>query len=156
AALHEAWSDPDIAGVIGVRGGYGSVQLLPLLDPDEARHARKPFIGYSDLTSILNFLTGYCGLAGFHGPLLGRRLSRGESGYDRQSLLRAICSPEPIGELAPPGLETICRGEAAGPLLGGTVTQLLASLGTPFAFTPPYGYVLFFDEVGERPYRLDR
>ena len=53
-------------------------------------------------------------------------------------------------------LETIRRGEARGPLLGGTLTQLLASLGTPFAFAPPAGYVLFLDEVGERPYRLDR
>ena len=47
-------------------------------------------------------------------------------------------------------------GEARGLLLGGTLTQLLASLGTPFAFAPPPGYVLFLDEVGERPYRLDR
>jgi muramoyltetrapeptide carboxypeptidase len=156
AALREAWTNPDIAGVIGVRGGYGSVQLLPLLDPEEVRRGRKPFIGYSDLTSILNFLNGCCGVAAFHGPMLDRRLSRGEAGYDRRSLIAAVCTREPVGELAPPGLETIRRGEAAGPLLGGTVTQLLASLGTPFAFTPPRGYVLFFDEVGERPYRLDR
>ena len=54
------------------------------------------------------------------------------------------------------GLETIRPGEASGLLLGGTLTQLLASLGTPFAFAPPPGYVLFLDEVGERPYRLDR
>src|SRR6266496_432099 len=58
AAIRKAWSDPSIAGLIGVRGGYGSAQVLPLLDAEEARRARKPFIGYSDLTSILNFLTG--------------------------------------------------------------------------------------------------
>src|SRR2546428_9929731 len=61
-----------------------------------------------------------------------------------------------MGELSPPGLETIRPGDAKGLLLGGTLTQLLASIGTPFAFTPPRGYVLFLDEVGERPYRLDR
>ena len=61
-----------------------------------------------------------------------------------------------MGELAPPGLEVLRPGEAAGVLLGGTLTQLLASLGTPFAFAPPAGHVLFIDEVGERPYRLDR
>ena len=61
-----------------------------------------------------------------------------------------------MGELAPPGLETITPGEASGPLLGGTLTQVLASIGTPYAFKPPPGYVLFLDEVGERPYRLDR
>src|SRR5436189_3818250 len=61
-----------------------------------------------------------------------------------------------MGELTAPGVESIRDGEASGPLLGGTLTQLLASFGTPFAFAPPQGFVLFLDEVGERPYRLDR
>jgi len=156
AALRQAWRDPAIAGIIGVRGGYGSAQLLPLLDPEEVRRARKPFVGYSDLTSVLNFLTTCCGLVAFHGPMLVGRLARGEAGYDRDSLIRAVCREEPMGELAPPLLQTLRRGEASGPLFGGTATQLLASLGTPFAFNPPDGFVLFFDEVGERPYRLDR
>jgi len=156
AALRHAWRDPAIGGVISVRGGYGSAQVLPLLDPAEARHARKPFIGYSDLTSVLNFLTTCCGLVAFHGPMLAGRLACGEAGYDRDSLVNAVCRRAPLGELAPAGLQTLRPGEARGPLLGGTATQLLASLGTPFAFTPPDGFVLFFDEVGERPYRLDR
>ena len=48
------------------------------------------------------------------------------------------------------------HGEATGVLVGGTLTQLAASLGTPFAFDPPQGCVLFLDEVAERPYRIDR
>jgi muramoyltetrapeptide carboxypeptidase len=131
-------------------------QVLPLLDRDEARRAGKPFIGYSDLTSLLTFLTLGCDLVAFHGPMLAGRLGRGAEGYDAGSFIAALCQREPMGEMAPPGLETIRPGEAAGPLLGGTLTQLLASLGTPFAFAPPQGYVLFLDEVGERPYRLDR
>jgi muramoyltetrapeptide carboxypeptidase len=156
AAIHEAWGDPSISGVIGVRGGYGSAQVLPLLDRDLARRAAKPFIGYSDLTSVLTFLTLGCGLVAFHGPMLAGRLGRGAEGYDADSWQKALCRREPMGELAPPGLESIQPGEAAGVLLGGTLTQLLASLGTPFAFDPPAGFVLFLDEVGERPYRLDR
>src|SRR5581483_2558261 len=126
------------------------------LDREEAVRACKPFIGYSDLTSILTFLTIGCGLVAFHGPMLAGRLGRGAEGYDAQSFLRAVSSREPMGELRPPGLETLKRGEASGPLFGGTMTQLLSSYGTPFAFDPPLGYVLFLDEVGERPYRLDR
>src|SRR3954462_12881852 len=57
AAIQAAWADPTIAGLIAVRGGYGSAQVLPLLDRDQARRARKAFIGYSDLTSVLTFLT---------------------------------------------------------------------------------------------------
>jgi muramoyltetrapeptide carboxypeptidase len=156
AAIHAAWRDPSIAGLIGVRGGYGSVQLLPLLDREEARRAAKPFVGYSDLTSMLTFLTIGCDLVAFHGPMLAGRLGRGAAGYDEDSFVRAVCRPEPLGELAPAGIDTIRPGEADGILLGGTVTQLLGSLGTPFAFAPPKGYVLFLDEVAERPYRLDR
>jgi muramoyltetrapeptide carboxypeptidase len=156
AAIHAAWSDPSIAGLIGVRGGYGSVQLLPLLDRELARRARKPFIGYSDLTSILTFLTTGCGLVAFHGPMLAGRLGAGEPRYDRDSFRRALCAREPMGELAPTGLETIRRGDASGVLLGGTLSPILGSLATPFAFAPPDGYVLFLDEVAERPYRLDR
>ena len=156
AAIHGAWRDPSVAGLIAVRGGYGSAQVLPLLDRDEARRACKPFIGYSDLTAMLTYLTLGCDLVAFHGPMLAGRLGRGKEGYDAGTFMAALCRPEPMGEIAPPGLESIRRGEAAGPLLGGTLTQLLASLGTPFAFAPPAGYVLFLDEVGERPYRLDR
>ncbi|HEX3702808.1 MAG TPA: LD-carboxypeptidase [Vicinamibacterales bacterium] len=155
-AIHAAWRDNSIAGVIGVRGGYGSAQVLPLLDGDLARSARKSFVGYSDLTSILTRLTVGCGLVSFHGPMLVGRLGRGPDGYDRESFLDALCRSEPMGEQAPPGLESIRPGDATGTLLGGTLTQLLASLATPFAFDPPRGYVLFLDEVGERPYRLDR
>jgi muramoyltetrapeptide carboxypeptidase len=155
-AIHAAWRDPSIAGVIGVRGGYGSAQLLPLLDRGEARRAAKPFIGYSDLTSMLTFLTLGCDLIAFHGPMLAGRLGRGSEGYDEDSFVRTLCRREPVGELAPAGLESVRDGEASGMLLGGTLTQLLASLGTPYAFAPPPGYVLFLDEVGERPYRLDR
>lgn len=156
AAIHAAWSDPSIAGLIGVRGGYGSAQLLPLLDREEARRASKPFIGYSDLTSMLTYLTIGCECVAFHGPMLAGRLARGAAGYDESSFVSTLCRHEPPGELAPPGLESVRGGEAGGMLLGGTLTQLLASLGTPYAFEPPAGYVLFLDEVGERPYRLDR
>jgi muramoyltetrapeptide carboxypeptidase len=156
AAIRAAWNDPSIRGLIAVRGGYGSAQLLPLLDADEARRTCKPLIGYSDLTTLLSFLTLRAGIVAFHGPMLDRRLSRGLDGYDRDTFTRALCRTEPMGELAPAGLESVRPGEAGGLLLGGTLTQLLASLGTPFAFDPPPGFVLFLDEVGERPYRLDR
>jgi muramoyltetrapeptide carboxypeptidase len=155
-ALRAAWRDPSIAGIVGVRGGYGSMQILPLLSVDEVRSACKPLIGYSDLTSLLTFVTIRCGIVAFHGPMLAGRLGRGADGYDAASFLNALTRTEPMGALTADGLETVRRGEASGPLYGGTITQLLSSLGTPFAFDPPDGCVLFLDEVAERPYRLDR
>lgn len=156
AAIRDAWLDPSIGGLIGVRGGYGSAQVLPLLDPADGRRAAKPFIGYSDLTALLTFHVLRCQMVAFHGPMLAGRLGLGEAGYDRESFRRALCRSEPAGELGSDAIEAIRAGEVEGMLVGGTLTQLLASLGTPFAFDPPLGHVLFLDEVGERPYRLDR
>ena len=155
-ALRQALTDPSIGAIIAVRGGYGSAQLLPWLDIDEVRAASKPIIGYSDVTALLAFVTTRCGLVSFHGPMLEGRLAKGADGYDQLSFERALCHAEPMGEFDAPGVEVIVPGECVGPIIGGTVTQLLASLGTPYAFDPPAGYVLFLDEVGERPYRLDR
>jgi muramoyltetrapeptide carboxypeptidase len=156
AALRDAWLDPHIAGIVAARGGFGSVHVLPLLDPGEFSGSIKPFIAYSDNTSILSWLTLTCGVVTFHGPMVDRRLARGPAGYDRDTFLRCLTRPAPVGLISSTGVEVIRHGEAQGMLIGGTMTQLAASLGTPFAFDPPQGCVLFLDEVAERPYRIDR
>lgn len=155
-AIRRALRHRDVSAIVAARGGYGSVQLLPLLDPAEVRGARKAFVGYSDLTSLLAFVTGPCGITGFHGPTVAGRLSRGAEAYDEASFLRALTASEPVGELSPAAAEALVHGEARGPIFGGNLTQLAASLGTPFAFAPPPGCVLLLEDVNERPYRLDR
>jgi muramoyltetrapeptide carboxypeptidase len=155
-AIRRAWEDDSIRALIAVRGGYGSAQLLPLFDAGLMRRRPKAFIGYSDNTSILSWLTTRCGVVSFHGPMLEGRLAKGEDGYDRASFERVLMRLQPAGPLTHPELETLRPGDVFGTLVGGTLTQLLASLATPYAFDPPHGHVLFIDEVGERPYRLDR
>jgi len=155
SAFTRAWRDPAIAALVAARGGYGSVQLLPLLDRAIGAHP-KPFIGYSDNTSLLSWLTLTCGVVSFHGPMIDARFARGEAGYDRDTFTRCLCRREPVGEIAHPQIDALHGGEAAGMLIGGTLTQLTASLGTPYAFDPPQGCVLFLEEVAERPYRIDR
>lgn len=155
AHLQEAFANPTIHGIVCVRGGYGSAQILPLLDAAAIAARPKVFVGYSDITAVHAFLQQQCGFVSFHGPMLEGRFAD-RSRYDRDSFIRAVSVSEPMGALVPPGLEIWREGEASGMLVGGTLTQLAASLGTPFAFAPPPGCVLFFDEVNERPYRLDR
>lgn len=155
AVLMDAWRDPQVRGLIAIRGGYGSAQLLPFLDADLVRRARKPFIGYSDLTALLSWHL-QLGLVSFHGPMIDRRFARGTEAYHRESFLAAVSRPTPMGELTPETLEPFFPGEAHGVLVGGTLTQLAASLGTPWAFDPPPGCVLFLEDVSERPYRIDR
>lgn len=155
AAIDDAWRDPSIAALIAVRGGYGSAQLLPLLDPVTMRTARKVLVGYSDVTALLAFHLQH-GMVAFHGPMLEHRLGAGEKGYHRDSFMRALCEPDPLGALRPDALEVMRPGEVTGTLVGGTLTQLAASMGTKWAFDPPAGCVLFLEDVGERPYRVHR
>ena len=153
--IRRAWADPDIAALIAIRGGYGSAQLLPRLGPGPMVEARKALIGYSDITALLSMYVKY-GLAAIHGPMIDRRFSKGAAGYDEDSFRRVMMTAEPAGEFRPQQLETLHPGSATGVLLGGTLTQLMVSMGTPWAFDPPPGSILFLEDIGERPYRIHR
>jgi muramoyltetrapeptide carboxypeptidase len=155
ASFMKYWNDSSVSALIAVRGGYGSVHMLPLLDRLALTSAPKLFIGYSDNTSVLSWLTCGCGITALHGPMLERRLANGADGYDERSFL--ALTRDGLGiELAPDHLEVLHHGHATGPLYGGTIAQLIASLGTPYAFSPPDGCVLFLEDVNERPYKIDR
>lgn len=155
-AFKRAWNDSAVAALLAVRGGYGSVQLLPELAEWHPERRPKLFIGYSDNTSLLSWLNCQCGMTALFGPMIEGRLARGALGYDEQSFLRLAQGKGAGFELRPEGLSVIQPGEITGPLFGGTLTQLAASMGTPYAFDPPRDYILFVEDVGERPYRLDR
>lgn len=154
-AIHDAWANPDVAALIAVRGGYGSAHLLPLLDRALLKASCKPLIGYSDITTLLDFYLQN-GLAAIHGPMVDRRFAKGPTAYHEESFRRVVMTAEPAGDLRPDQLETLRPGSATGVLVGGTLTQLMASLGTPWAFDPPGECVLFLEDVGERPYRIHR
>ena len=154
-AIHDAWADPSISALVAVRGGYGSAHVLPLLDAALLRETRKALIGYSDLTAILSFYLN-AGLTAIHGPMIDRRLAKGAEGYDEASFRRAMMSAGPAGELRPAQLDTLHDGDAAGVLVGGTLTQIAALAGTPWALKVPPGAVLFLEDVNERPYRIHR
>jgi muramoyltetrapeptide carboxypeptidase len=149
------WEDPGIAALMAVRGGYGSVQMLPLLAESRITATPKLFIAYSDNTSLLSWLTCSCGVTALHGPMLEGRLAAGVAKYDERSFLALAQNGRGL-ELLPDSLVSLHDGEASGPLYGGTIATLVASLGTPYAFNPPDGCVLFLEDVNERPYKIDR
>lgn len=155
-AFTRAWLDPRVAALMAVRGGYGSVQLLPALNSSRMCEAPKLFIGYSDNTSLLSWLTCQCGITVLHGPMIEGGLARGPEGYDERSLVQLMGGGSEGFELQPDGLTVVKAGTAQGQLFGGTLSLLAGSLGTPFAFDPPHGSILFLEDVDERPYRIDR
>lgn len=155
SAFMNACVRDDVDAVIAVRGGYGSVETLPMLDAAALRRARTAVVGYSDITSLHVHLNCQVHLTSVHGAMIEGRLAVGESAYDRASWLTSL-SAEALGEQAPEGLEVLRPGEATGPIFGGTLTQLVGSLATPYEFFAPRGHVLFIDDINERPYRLRR
>lgn len=149
AELEEALADPDVDAIVAARGGYGATRLLRHLEPANVRAARKLLVGFSDVTA-LHALFARAGLRSIHGAMVA-----GLGRADPDAVARWIAAVE--GALPAPltGLRAIAGGVAQGPLLGGNLAVLAALSGT--AHAPPIdGAVLFLEDVGEAPYRVDR
>jgi muramoyltetrapeptide carboxypeptidase len=159
ADLHALFADPEVHGIVCVRGGYGCARLLRDLDFDLIRQNPKVFVGYSDITTLHIAFYQKTGLVTFWGPMVASEMGKGFNAYNREGLLRAITRAEPVGDiLHPPDaapVQTLAPGAATGPLIGGTLSLLTATLGTPFEVGLD-GAILFFEDVGEEPHRIDR
>lgn len=151
--LHAAFLDPAAGAIFCSRGGYGTNYLLGGLDLGLLREHPKPFIGYSDMTTIQTWLLDQLGLVSFHGPLVAGDFSSPD-GVDEPSLLAALGGERWfVGEAS--GLRTLIPGKASGILYGGCLTLLAAALGTPYA-PRTEGKLLFLEDRDVKPYQLDR
>ena len=155
--LHQAFSDPECKAVLPVRGGYGLTTVLPLLDPAVFRASPKAVVGCSDFTVLLNFLAQECGMACMHGPMVGALGRAGDpAGADRLKHLLFGGAPGTLRSALPDALGwCLSPGTARGVALGGSLSLLAAQCGTPWQLRTE-GAVLFLEDVGERPYRVDR
>lgn len=147
--LRDALTDDAVSAIVAVRGGYGSARLLPALDPALLSRRPKLLVGFSDITA-LHALWARAQVGSLHGPMVAA-LGRGS---DAQ-LQRWFDAVEGTPPARVTGLQTLAPGRAEGRLLGGNLAVLCALLPTPFA-PPLRGAVLFLEDVGERPYRIDR
>ncbi len=162
--INKFFKDDGVAGVIAIRGGWGSARLLPHLDYDEIRKNPKVLLGYSDITALHNAIQAKTGLITFHGPVgLGR--------WDAWSvdwLKRVVFNGETVTMANKKDLSdrnsltqvdnrtrTITAGKARGKMMGGNLTVLTSILGSPYV--PDYaGSILFLEDVQENLYRVDR
>jgi muramoyltetrapeptide carboxypeptidase len=151
AELMELVADPRVDAIVCARGGYGSPRILERLDAARVRAARKPLVGFSDVTALLLWQRRHAGLVGFHGPMLDRG---GDLGDDElAALVAALTGAGAVPEVWRGGAGA--GGVVEGRLTGGSLTMLVASLGTPFE-VDARGALLLLEDVGERPYRIDR
>ncbi|WP_260703774.1 S66 peptidase family protein [Edaphobacter flagellatus] len=152
--LHAAFADTEVDGIICTRGGWGSAELLPHLDAELIRANPKAFIGYSDHTSLHTWFQNVAGLSSFYAPMVAADFAR-ENGVDMVSWSHTFSGDSEWSVGAMDGLRVIQPGVAAGELLGGCISILAASLGTPYA--PQLdGSVLFLEDIGTKPYQWDR
>jgi muramoyltetrapeptide carboxypeptidase len=157
AAFHELVANPHLAAIFFTRGGYGLMRVLPALDWDLLRRRPRAYVGYSDLTPFLLELVRRLGLVSFHGPLVAGELARGLDPEEEESLLGALAGRYPAaqpfsGWVREPAPDA---PDARGVLLGGCLSLLTATLGTPFAPDLDGGLV-FWEDVNEPPYKVDR
>jgi len=151
AELTQFWEDPAIDAIVCARGGYGCDRILGRLDPALVRETAKPLVGYSDVTALLLWQAKHAGLAGFHGPMLER------GGDVAPDVLASLAGWLRGDESAAPALAGSggLPGRAEGVLVGGSLTLLAASVGTPWEVDLG-GAILLFEETHESPYRVDR
>ncbi|WP_019119418.1 S66 peptidase family protein [Brevibacillus massiliensis] len=151
--LMRMFTDPDVDGMICLRGGYGTPQILHLLDYRVIADHPKLFVGYSDITALHIAFQKKAELATLHGPMTRCKLDD----HSREFWLRALTQAAPLGQIVHPEAQTVTLvpGRCQGQVVGGNLSLITAAMGTPYEIDTR-GKILFIEDVGEEPYRVDR
>ncbi len=156
--IHAMFADREVRGIFCARGGYGTPRLLSRLDYTLIARNPKVFVGYSDITALALAIWTKCRLVTYHGPMPAVDLADDVNPVAEESLWRMISSPERQATVAVAGGSAAGMkrgGSTTGRLLGGNLSLLVSLLGTPYM--PDTGKcILFLEEIGEEPYRVDR
>ena len=151
-SLRRALLDDEARVLWAARGGYGATRLLERLDPELLRRRPKLIVGFSDISALLCWALA-TGVPAIHGPVVAQL---GELGPDDLQRLDALLRGElPAPLVAADGASVITGGRVEGRLIAANLEVLRSLLGTPW-FPPLRGAILALEEVGERPYRIDR
>jgi muramoyltetrapeptide carboxypeptidase len=160
ADLNKMFERKDVKGIVCARGGYGCSRILPLLDYDLIRNNPKVLTGYSDVTSLLCGIFVKTGLVCFHGPVGISTFNEFSVGYfddvlinpkERLTLFSKVDEKDWEGKNITP----IKSGKAEGELAGGNLSVVVSLIGTEYDIDTT-GKILFFEDIGEEPYSIDR
>ncbi|WP_250008414.1 LD-carboxypeptidase [Actinoplanes sp. M2I2] len=157
ADLNGALRDPAVRGVFCLRGGYGLQRIVDRVDFAAVRADPKVVLGFSDITALHAALWHEAGLATVHGPTAGQ-FDRGPASLTVRAARRAVTGGDPVAVTATraePTYAVRVDGVASGTLLGGNLSLLASTVGTPHALDLT-GAILLLEEVEEQPYRVDR
>lgn len=156
--INEMFEDKSIKGIFAIRGGYGAARLLDMLNYDMIKNNPKVFAGYSDVTALHNVFNEKCNLITFHTPMPSTELYNGVDEYTMDYFNKSIFSDEPLGTLKNPSdqeIKSLVKGIAKGKLVGGNLSLIASSMGTPYELDTK-DKILFLEDIDESPYRIDR
>lgn len=164
ADVNGMFADPTIAALMPIHGGWGSARILPYLAYDTIRANPKVLVGFSDITALLLGIYSQTGLVTFHGPHGITSWRQGQV----DPLRRIIVNGEALTYTNPllaedqdrlmrvrGRVQTITPGRATGPLVGGNLSVIAGIVGSPYMPNTD-GAILFLEDIGEAPYRIDR
>lgn len=155
ADLHAMFADPDIKGIICARGGYGAARITDKIDFELLKNNPKILWGYSDITFLHTAIGQQNQVVTFHGPMLASDVAGDDfAELSAKMFLQLfepteLCYDESISEL-----HVVSEGVATAELVGGNLSLLANSIGTPFEIETA-GKLLFIEDIGEEPYRVD-
>ncbi len=151
--FNRMWADNEVSALLAMRGGYGCLRMVAQIDLEQVRSRPKMLIGFSDITVLHNACCHQTSLISLHGPTL---CSLADSNKESLERFHQCLTGNWRAPLQMPGVEVL-RGtdEARGRLIGGNLSTLLTLLGTPFE-PELAGRILFLEDIGEPPYRIDR
>lgn len=155
--IHAMFSDTRVKGIFCLRGGYGTPRLLGMLNYRLIARNPKVFVGYSDITALHFAFRACAGLVSFHGPMVGVDMIAGMDPFAEEALWGLLTSAAKKRSLLPPGtpVTTLRGGKGRGRLLGGNLSLVVTLLGTRY-FPSRGSSILYLEDVGEEPYRVDR
>ncbi len=163
--VNQMFADEDVDAIFSLRGGYGTPRILPYLNYDSIKANPKVFLGYSDISGILMAIYTKTGLVGFHGPIAQQNFSQYTLAEFKKILMHpsasSVIGAAPIfdateGQVQKENrLTHVAGGIASGRLVGGNLTLVCSLIGTEYE--PDFrDKILFLEDVGEAPYRIDR
>ena len=155
--INKMFADPEVDAVFCIRGGDGSSRIMEYLDYKTIAENPKIFVGYSDITNLHLALNQNCGLVTFHGPMVSSNIVDSFDDESKESLYAAINADETYVFKNPKGfdIEVLKEGKAEGELIGGNLSLLSASMGTPYEMDTK-GKIVFIEEVCEPLSKIEK
>ncbi len=152
ADIHRHYADPKVKAIWCIRGGYGTARIIDHLDYKLIAKNPKPLIGYSDVTALMQAIYQETGSPCFHGPVIGSTLSD----YTRTHLYPLFHPDQAFDiQVKHDDYQVIYPGQVKGSLCGGNLTLLASLCGTKYQLNAK-NKIVFLEDIGEEPYRIDR